>query len=171
MKFFSGQHAAKVVGATADLLLSVDEAQDIDPGKFDKEFDPMTASTNATRVFWGTAWTSQTLLARQARIAREEETRDGVRRVFFLTGEEVARMVPEYGVHLERVVREKGRQHPLVKTQYYNEEIDAAGGDVQRGAAGVDVCACAPWRKHGRCRARSRLASAGPRRRVEYMHF
>ena len=65
MQFFSGENTAKVVGATADLLLKVDEAQDIDPAKFDKEFDPMTASTNATRVFWGTAWTWQTLLPRQ----------------------------------------------------------------------------------------------------------
>jgi hypothetical protein len=94
VQFFSGEHTSKVVGATADLLLSVDEAQDIEPGKFDKEFDPMTASTNATRVFWGTAWTSQTLLARQVRMAREEEKRDGVKRVFFLTGEDVAQMVP-----------------------------------------------------------------------------
>ncbi len=61
LQFFSGEPHAKVVGATADLLLSVDEAQEVDPAKFDKDFDPMTASTNATRVFWGTAWTSGTL--------------------------------------------------------------------------------------------------------------
>ena len=133
VQFFSGEHTSKVVGATADLLLSVDEAQDIDPAKFDKEFDPMTASTNATRVFWGTAWTSQTLLARQMRMAREEEKRDGVKRVFFLTGEDVAKMVPEYGLHLERVVKERGRQHPLVKTQYFNEEIDAQAGMFNAG--------------------------------------
>ena len=133
VQFFSGEQTSKVVGATADLLLSVDEAQDIDPMKFDKEFDPMTASTNATRVFWGTAWTSQTLLARQARAAREQEKEDGIKRVFFLTGEDVAAMVPEYGAHLERVVKEKGRQHPLVKTQYYNEEIDAQAGMFNAG--------------------------------------
>ena len=33
VQFFSGEHTSKVVGATADLLLSVDEAQDIDPAK------------------------------------------------------------------------------------------------------------------------------------------
>jgi hypothetical protein len=43
---------------SADLLLPVDEAQEVNPAKFDKDFDQMTASTNATRVFWGTAWTS-----------------------------------------------------------------------------------------------------------------
>jgi hypothetical protein len=133
VQFFSGENTSKVVGATADLLLSVDEAQDIDPAKFDKEFDPMTASTNATRVFWGTAWTSQTLLARQKRMAEAEEKKDGIKRVFYLTGEDIARMVPEYGLHLERVVRERGRQHPLVRTQYFNEEIDAQMGMFNEG--------------------------------------
>ena len=133
LQFFSGEAKSKVVGATADLLLSVDEAQDIDPAKFDKEFDPMTASTNATRVFWGTAWTSQTLLARQRRLAREEEQKDGIQRVFFHTGEDVAKIVPEYAAHLERVVKERGRNHPLVKTQYFNEEIDAEAGMFNAG--------------------------------------
>ena len=128
LQFFSGESKSRVVGATADLLLSVDEAQDIDPLKFDKEFDPMTASTNATRIFWGTAWTSQTLLARQARIAKEEQRRDGLQRLFYYTGDEVAQLVPEYAAHLERVIRERGRQHPLVRTQYFNEDIDAVAG-------------------------------------------
>jgi hypothetical protein len=42
-------------------------------------------------------------------------------------------MVPEYGLHLERVVRERGRQHPLVRTQYFNEEIDAQVGMFNEG--------------------------------------
>ncbi|NLG99041.1 MAG: hypothetical protein GX491_16915 [Chloroflexi bacterium] len=62
--FFSGSPTANIVGATASTLLEVDEAQDILIEKFDKDIAPMAASTNATRVFWGTAWTSQTLLAR-----------------------------------------------------------------------------------------------------------
>src|SRR5512142_1250632 len=128
LQFFSGESHARVVGATADLLRSVDEAQDILPAKFDKDFDPMTASTNATRVLWGTAWTSQTLLARQARIARDEQSRDGTQRLFYFTGDDVARIVPDYARHLERVVRERGRQHPLVRTQYFNEDIDAVAG-------------------------------------------
>ncbi|HEX8992911.1 MAG TPA: hypothetical protein VF784_14620 [Anaerolineales bacterium] len=133
LQFLSGGQKSRVVGATADLLLSVDEAQDIAPAKFDKEFDPMTASTNATRVFWGTAWTSQTLLAREARRAKEEQEQDGIQRLFFYTGEEVAAIVPEYAAHLERVVKEKGRQHPLVRTQYFNEAIDAVSGMFNAG--------------------------------------
>jgi hypothetical protein len=44
-----------VVGATGSLLLIVNEAQDIQSSDYSKKFVPMTASTNATRVFWGTA--------------------------------------------------------------------------------------------------------------------
>ena len=57
----------------------------------------------------------------------KEEAEDGIRRVF-LTAEDIGKMVPEYGEHVERVVMEKGRQHPLVKTQYFNEEIDVQAG-------------------------------------------
>ena len=63
--FLSGGPEANIVGATASTLLEVDEAQDVQIAKFDKDINPMAASTNATRVFWGTAWTSKTLLARE----------------------------------------------------------------------------------------------------------
>ena len=66
----SGAPTSSIVGATASLLLECDEAQDVQIGKWDKEIAPMAASTNATRVFWGTAWTSRTLLARELRAAR-----------------------------------------------------------------------------------------------------
>ena len=128
LQFFSGDSSAKVVGATADLLLSVDEAQQISPAKFDKDFDPMTASANATRVFWGTAWTSDTLLERQRRLASQAERQDGIQRVFFYTADDIRRLVPQYGRHVDRVVAEQGRNHPLVKTQYFCETIDAQSG-------------------------------------------
>jgi hypothetical protein len=128
VQFFSGDPSAKVVGATADLLLSVDEAQQVDPAKFDKDFDPMTASTNATRVFWGTAWTSGTLLERQRRIAFQSQQQDGFQRLFFFTADDVRRLVPAYGEHVDRVIAERGRNHPLVRTQYFCETIDAQSG-------------------------------------------
>jgi hypothetical protein len=126
--FLSGSPAANIVGATASTLLSVDEAQDIQIAKFDKEIAPMAASTNATTVFWGTAWTSRTLLARELRAARAAEERDGQRRVFQLNADRVMAEVPAYGKHLQRQIERLGRNHPLVRTQYYCEEIDAEGG-------------------------------------------
>lgn len=126
--FFSGSPTANVVGATAKTLLECDEAQDIRPSKWDKDFAPMAASTNATQVFWGTAWTSKTLLARELRAAREAEKRDGMRRAFVLTADDVARDVPDYGVFVAKQIAKLGRNHPLVRTQFYSEEIDADGG-------------------------------------------
>jgi hypothetical protein len=126
--FFSGAPEANIVGATASLLLEVDEAQDISLEKYDRAIAPMAASTNATRVLWGTAWTGDTLLARELKAAREAEQHDGLRRVFTLSAEDVAREVPEYGRHVAEQVARLGRQHPLVRTQYFNEEIGSVDG-------------------------------------------
>ena len=126
--FLSGAPEANIVGATASTLLEVDEAQDVETAKFDKDIAPMAASTNATRVFWGTAWTGRTLLARELRAACEAEKRDGLRRVFRLTAEDVAREVPAYGLFVAEQVARLGRNHPMVRTQFYSEEIDSEGG-------------------------------------------
>jgi hypothetical protein len=126
--FLSGSPTANIVGATASALLSVDEAQDIGIEKFDKEIAPMAASTNATTVFWGTAWTSRTLLAREWRTAKAAEARDGIRRVFHLSADDVIAEVPEYGQHVQQQIERLGRNHPTIRTQYYCEEIDAEGG-------------------------------------------
>jgi hypothetical protein len=88
----------------------------------------MAASTNATRVFWGTAWTSKTLLARERRAAQEAEKADGIRRVFVINADQVAEEVPAYGKFVAEQVAKLGRNHPMVKTQFYGEEIDAEGG-------------------------------------------
>ena len=126
--FFSGQPRSNIVGATANILLEVDEAQDILPAKFDKDIAPMAASANATRVFWGTAWTSRTLLARELRAARKAEQSDGIQRVFMLTADDVRKEVPAYGIFVDNEVKRLGCNHPMVKTQYFSEEIDAEGG-------------------------------------------
>ncbi len=128
MHFLSGSPTSSIVGATASLLLECDEAQDVSISKWDKEIAPMAASTNATRVFWGTAWTSKTLLARELRAARLAEKQDGIRRTWVLTADEVGEVVPAYKKFVEEQVAKLGRNNPLVKTQYFSEEIDAEGG-------------------------------------------
>ena len=126
--FFSGQRESNVVGATASLLLVVDEAQDISEAKFFKDFLPMTASTNATVALFGTAWTMDTLLAKEKQRARELEGLDGVRRVFVADAKLISEEVPAYGRHVQGVIARLGRGHPIVKTQYFLEGIDAEGG-------------------------------------------
>lgn len=125
--FLSGAPEANIVGATASTLLEVDEAQDVTPAKFDKDIGPMAASTNATRVFWGTAWTSNTLLAREFKAARAAEQRDGRRRVFRITADDVAAEVAAYGNFVADQVAKLGRSHPMIRTQFYSEELDAEG--------------------------------------------
>lgn len=126
--FLSAAPDANIVGATASALLEVDEAQDVEIEKYDKEIAPMAASTNATRIFWGTAWTSQTLLARELRAAREAERQDGLRRVFMVDAERVAAEVPAYGKFVAAQAVRLGRHHPMIRTQFYCEEIDGEGG-------------------------------------------
>ena len=126
--FLSGAPTAHIVGATASVLLECDEAQDVQIAKWDKEVAPMAASTNATRVFWGTAWTSQTLLAREKQAALEAQKADGIRRVFILDADAVAQEVPAYGKFVAEQVRRLGRRHPFVRTQFYSQEVDAESG-------------------------------------------
>jgi len=126
--FFSAQPGSNVVGATANILLECDEAQDVYEAKWNKDFRPMGASTNVTTVMWGTAWTSQTLLARTIRSLRRLEGTDGRKRVFLVPWERVANEVPAYGDYVASEIDRLGRNHPLVKTQYFLEEIDSEGG-------------------------------------------
>jgi hypothetical protein len=125
--FLSADPSARVVGATASILLECDEAQDVNEEKWEVEFTPMAASTNATRVFYGTVWTSKTMLARKMRELSREEQGDGRRRVFLVGWEEVAAEVPAYGEHVRKEIARKGRHHPMIKTQYFLEEIDSEG--------------------------------------------
>ncbi len=125
--FLSGSPEANIVGATASTLLQVDEAQDVSLEKYDKEIAPMAASTNATRVFWGTAWTEDTLLARELRLAQRIETGDGIQRAFVLCADDVAREVPAYGLFVQKQIAMLGRDHPLVRTQFFSELLENGG--------------------------------------------
>ena len=126
--YFSAEPTANQVGATAERLLWMNEAQDIDSGVYDKRFAPMAASGNATRVFSGTSWTSSTLLARELRAARVKEKADGKKRVFIVDADEVGRSNPHYRRSVQSEIVRLGRQNPLVRTQYFCEEIDAQVG-------------------------------------------
>jgi hypothetical protein len=137
--FLSGSPTSSIVGATASLLLECDEAQDVTISKWDKEIAPMAASTNATRVFWGTAWTSKTLLARELHAARQAEQQDGICRTWVLTADEVGKEVPAYKKFVDEQIARLGRNNPLVRTQYFSEEIDSEGGMFPLGRRALMV--------------------------------
>ena len=126
--FLSASPQANVVGGTASLLLECDEAQDVSPVKWRKDFDPMGASTNVTTVFFGTAWTTSTLLATTIAELERLQRRDGFRRVFRVDAEQVGADVPAYETYVRRRVAQLGRNHPLIKTQYFLEPIDDRTG-------------------------------------------
>ncbi len=125
--FLSAAPGASVVGHTASLLLEVDEAQDVEPDKFDRDFRPMAATTNATTVLYGTAWDDTTLLERAKQANLEAERRDGVRRHFEADWQMVARYNPSYAAYVESERVRLGETHPMFLTQYCLKPI-AGGG-------------------------------------------
>ncbi len=131
--YLSADPTAHVVSATANRLLVVNEAQDVGMLKYDKDIDPMAASTHATKLFAGTRWTGNTLLEREYHMALEEEKKDGLRRVFFFTADDIREAVPDFGKSVDAAIARLGRQHPLVKTQFFCETVDAQSGMFPEG--------------------------------------
>lgn len=128
VSYISTDKGSKIVSFTATHLLVANESQDIDAAKFDKDVSPMGAYNNATKLFLGTTWTNDTLLAREENAARELEKQDGIRRVFVYNADTVRKLNPAYGAYVDAEIKKHGRQHPLIKTQYFCERIDAQAG-------------------------------------------
>jgi hypothetical protein len=127
MVFLSAGGESNVVGHTASLILEVDEAQDVDGEKFDKDFRPMAATTNATTVYYGTAWSETDLLAEVRDRHLSMERADGVRRHFEFDWREVARHNPAYGRFVEGERARLGEDHPLFQTQYLLRPLAGSG--------------------------------------------
>jgi hypothetical protein len=125
--FLSAEPGSNVVGHTARILLEVDESQDVDREKFDREFRPMAAVANATTVHYGTAWEETSLLEQVKQSNLELERRDGLRRHFEYDWQVVARHNPAYGRFVESERQRLGEDHPLFLTQYCLRTL-AGGG-------------------------------------------
>jgi hypothetical protein len=126
--FFSGHPMAKSEGATANLLLIVNEAQDQVEGVVERRFTPMRASTNATALFVGTVRTTNDYLWRVKARLEKLQAEDGIRRVFLVSPYDVGAENVHYLEFVENQVKTKGRQHPTVKTEFFNEAVDVAAG-------------------------------------------
>ncbi len=125
--FMSAEPEANVAGHSAGLLLEVDEAQDVDEEKFDRDFRPMASVANSTVVFYGTAWDDSTLLERAKQRHLELERSDGVRRHFEYDWQVVAQYNPAYRRYVESERQRLGEQHPLFLTQYCLKPISGGG--------------------------------------------
>ena len=126
--FLSAEPTARVVGATAHVLLEVDEAQEVGKEKFYKEFSPMGASTNVTTLLYGTPWDGNSLLEEVKQQNLEMERSDGVRRHFQYDWEAVARYNPLYQAYVEGERQRLGQDHPLFRSQYLLLPVHGGGG-------------------------------------------
>jgi hypothetical protein len=143
--FFSAEESSNVVGATANLLLEVDEAQDVGGEKYAREFRPMGATTNVTTVLYGTAWTADTLLEDQKQLNLMLEAGDGMRRHFQYDWRRVAEHNPDYGRYVEGEIARLGEEHPIIRTQYRLETLAGTSGflsDQQRAQMRGDHARC-----------------------------
>lgn len=125
--FFSADPASNVVGATADLLLEIDEAQDVDEEKYLREFRPMASTTNATTVLYGTAWSDDCLLEKQRRHNVATQERLGRRLHFEYTWEHLGAVNPAYRAFVEAEIARLGVGHPVIRTQYLLQAVAALG--------------------------------------------
>jgi hypothetical protein len=125
--FLSAEASASVVGHTAGLLLEVDEAQDVDREKFDRDFRPMASATGATTVYYGTPWDGNTLLEEATQRNLEMERRDGVRRHFQADWTVVAEHNLRYARYVEGERARLGEDHPLFRTQYALKTVAGEG--------------------------------------------
>jgi hypothetical protein len=135
--FFSADRSSNVVGATADILLEIDEAQDVDEEKYQRDFRPMASTANATTVLYGTAWTDDSLLERTRRSNLEREQRIGRRLHFEYTWEHLAALNPAYGLFVEGEIGRLGAAHPVIRTQYRLECLSALGRFLSPAPTGI----------------------------------
>lgn len=121
VQFLSAASSANVIGATASIALSVDEAHKIDRGKFEEDFGPFTASTNAPTILWGVAADKLDLLNEYREKAR------GTDRLLEFPAEMWCELSPAYRAHYESRVRKLGADHPVILTQYRLIPVEAMG--------------------------------------------
>ena len=125
--FLSAAPHAHVAGATASLLLEVDEAQDVDADKYQRDLRPMVSSTSAPTVLYGTAWAPDSLLEVQRAANDALTARDGIRRNFVCDWTVGAERNPAYRRFVEAEIARLGEAHPLIRTQYLLQHADGAG--------------------------------------------
>jgi len=157
----SGDPKAQRVSETADLCLDLDEFQLMDEEVIERDLQPMTASTGAPTLAWGTVGVVGDLMDRTRERLREREREIGRRLLFEVDWEEVAEWVPRYGQSVEAAIRRLGKDHPWIQTQYLLKPVRAGGKffearhlELMRGdhprrrtprpgvlhVAGVDLC-------------------------------
>ena len=131
VQFLSAHRTARVVGASATLGLSLDEAHKIDAGKFEEDLAPFTASTNAPIVLWGVGADKQDLLFEYV------DRNRGTDRLLEFPADVWCELSAAYAAHYAGRVAKLGAEHPWIMTQYRLLDVEALGAylsDTQRRA-------------------------------------
>jgi hypothetical protein len=139
----SGSRGGNPEGATASLLLSVDEAHRFDRGVFEDRFGPMVAIHNAPTVMYGIAADRADLLYEHL-IANLKEAGDpeyetpGGRLIDLPTVQQYPAevwcdLLPTYRQHVDIRERRLGADHPSVLTNYHLMDIEALGSLFSAG--------------------------------------
>ncbi len=118
--FFSADPNSNIVGATANIALEVDEAQDVETEKYTKDLRPMGSTGNATTIMWGTSWDGATLLEQTAASLPPAQR-------FTYDWTHGAAANPLYGRYVEAERERLGESHPLFQTQYLLRPVSGAG--------------------------------------------
>lgn len=119
--FLSGGESSNVVGGTASVALSVDEAHKIDQGKFEEDFSPFTASTNAPTILWGVAAAKLDLLYEY------HERNRGTDRFLEFPADVLCEASASYAGHYAEMVSRLGEDHPVILTQYRLLDVESIG--------------------------------------------
>jgi hypothetical protein len=115
VEFMSSGDHSNVVGASATECLDMDEAHKINKAKFDEDFAPFTASTNAATLLWGVAADGLDTIE-SYRILNAENKRDDLNLKY--PCEVWMENSPDYADHVLGRERALGWEHPIIKTQY-----------------------------------------------------
>lgn len=131
VEFMSSGDHSNVVGATASECLDMDEAHKISRAKFDEDFAPFTASTNAATLLWGVAADGLDTIESY----RNHNIEEGRKDLNLYYPCDVWMESPTYRAHVEGRVKALGWDHPIIKTQYRLIPVSQEGTFISKPQA------------------------------------
>lgn len=133
LSLLSADKDANTAGHTATVVEQLDEAQDIDDAQFKKICQPMTASTGAPIIFYGTEWNVDSLLHQQRMLAEERQRRSGIQLVHVIPWWVEAAENPKYEKYVKALIEELGEGHVMIRTHFCCEPAESAGNMLSSG--------------------------------------
>lgn len=124
VEFLSSGPHSNVVGATASYCLDMDEAHKINKDKFDEDFGPFTADTNAGTLMWGVSANNMDCL--QWYVDKNIEMGRPELNIYYPC-EYWMDANPAYRDHVNGRVAALGWDHPVIMTQYRLIPISSQG--------------------------------------------